>query len=222
MSAGAGGVKILLAGGVQGKIDALFKRVATVNASNGPFDLLLCTGSFFNAAGAPTILTAQIRTFGGRSSASGDCVFAFCAGSDEAEYVGELAPYLSGEKTAPVPTYFIGGSGLGSKQALSALAATPQCDIHYLGRTGVISLKGLQIAFLDGTYNAAAFRSQDTPEGPGCRYYRAADVDALRQATAQAEGDIDLFLTNDWPAGILTGLADAATTDTLRAIEGEV
>ena len=43
-------VKVLLAGDVNGKIDALFKRVATVNASNGPFDALFCT-SFFNTEG---------------------------------------------------------------------------------------------------------------------------------------------------------------------------
>lgn len=40
-------VKILLAGDVGGKIDALFARVDKVNSSNGPFDLLLCVGGFF-------------------------------------------------------------------------------------------------------------------------------------------------------------------------------
>ncbi len=45
-------VKVLLAGDVQGHIEALFKRAAAVNASNGPFDLLLCTGGFFAPDGA--------------------------------------------------------------------------------------------------------------------------------------------------------------------------
>lgn len=44
-------VKALFAGDVGGKVEALFKRVGTVNASNGPFDLLLCTGGFFSPAG---------------------------------------------------------------------------------------------------------------------------------------------------------------------------
>jgi hypothetical protein len=51
MSGTAGNVKVLLAGDVNGRLDALFKRVGTVNASNGPFDALLCVGSFFNPEG---------------------------------------------------------------------------------------------------------------------------------------------------------------------------
>lgn len=43
-------------------------------------------------------------------------------GPDDADYTGELLPYITGEKKAPVPTYFIGGWGHGSKQALEALA----------------------------------------------------------------------------------------------------
>jgi hypothetical protein len=48
-------IKVLVAGEVQGRIDALFKRVGSVNASNGPFDLLLCVGAFFNPAGPPLL-----------------------------------------------------------------------------------------------------------------------------------------------------------------------
>ena len=44
-------MKVLITGPPQGKLDALFKRVATVNGSSGPFDLLLCCGAFFPAAG---------------------------------------------------------------------------------------------------------------------------------------------------------------------------
>ncbi|KAF7271867.1 hypothetical protein GWI33_015343 [Rhynchophorus ferrugineus] len=40
-------VKILLCGDVEGKFDALFKRVDTINNKSGPFDLLLCVGNFF-------------------------------------------------------------------------------------------------------------------------------------------------------------------------------
>lgn len=42
----AGARKVLLSGDVDGKFTTLFNRVATVNKSNGPFDLLLCTGRF--------------------------------------------------------------------------------------------------------------------------------------------------------------------------------
>ena len=50
-------MKVLLSGDVNGKWNALFKRVSAVNKSNGPFDVLLCTGRTFAEAGkAFTIL----------------------------------------------------------------------------------------------------------------------------------------------------------------------
>jgi len=51
MASSSGGVKVLLTGDVDGKIEALFKRAASVNASNGPFHILLCVGAFLNPAG---------------------------------------------------------------------------------------------------------------------------------------------------------------------------
>jgi hypothetical protein len=44
-------VKVLLAGDCLGGFDTLFKKVAAVNKKNGPFDLLLCVGQFFEEAG---------------------------------------------------------------------------------------------------------------------------------------------------------------------------
>ncbi|KAL5572475.1 hypothetical protein UlMin_022072, partial [Ulmus minor] len=39
--------RILLCGDVSGRLNQLFKRVASVNKSAGPFDALLCVGQFF-------------------------------------------------------------------------------------------------------------------------------------------------------------------------------
>ena len=44
-------MKVLLSGDINGKWNALFKRVIAVNKSNGPFDILLCTGRTFADAG---------------------------------------------------------------------------------------------------------------------------------------------------------------------------
>ncbi|XP_066249101.1 CWF19-like protein 1 [Euwallacea similis] len=40
-------IKILLCGDVEGRFNALFKRVSSINDKSGPFDLLLCVGNFF-------------------------------------------------------------------------------------------------------------------------------------------------------------------------------
>lgn len=155
-------VKVLFAGDCGGKVEVLFKRVATVNASAaGPFDVLLCTGGFFAATGkrwlpramkcGVAVQAAMTRLMGhygrdrrrpGRRSLS-PCLpplrrrrlppaasalltlappaFVSPAGPDDDDYTGELLPYITGEKQAPLPTYFIGGWGQGSKQALEAL-----------------------------------------------------------------------------------------------------
>ena len=40
-------MKILVAGDVEGNLSTLFKRVESVNSKAGPFEMLLCVGSFF-------------------------------------------------------------------------------------------------------------------------------------------------------------------------------
>ena len=40
-------LKVLVSGDTDGNISALFKRVETVNSKAGPFEMLLCVGSFF-------------------------------------------------------------------------------------------------------------------------------------------------------------------------------
>ena len=40
-------LKVLVSGDTDGNISALFKRVETVNNKAGPFEMLLCVGSFF-------------------------------------------------------------------------------------------------------------------------------------------------------------------------------
>jgi hypothetical protein len=43
-------VKVLMAGDCLGGFETLFKKVAAVNKKNGPFDLLVCVGQFFEEA----------------------------------------------------------------------------------------------------------------------------------------------------------------------------
>jgi hypothetical protein len=70
----------------------------------------------------------------------------FGAGTDTAT---QLAPYISGEKEVPIPTYFI----LGKEQRTEVIDAHPDggevCkNLHYLGRWGIKDVHGLKVAFL--------------------------------------------------------------------------
>ena len=85
----------------------------------------------------------------------------------------DLQPYLSGSSKAPIPTYFIGSYGTGSTQAMQALSNATNNNLHYLGRAGLKTLTGLNIAFLDGTFDQTAYQSslQGIEGSTGCAHY---------------------------------------------------
>ena len=100
-----------------------------------------------------------------------------CAGpeGDAAEAEAELADYAAGARTAPLPTYFVGGYGRGAGPFLAALDASgAPGNVHYLGRAGLTSLAGLAVAFLDGRYDAAAFAGPGAELQGGCRHFTQA------------------------------------------------
>jgi len=69
----------------------------------------------------------------------------------------------------------------------------------------VTDVGGLSVAFLDGTYDEAAFSADTIDEEGSCRHFRELDVARLKMA-ADGAGDIDLLLTNQWPISILNGV----------------
>ena len=98
------------------------------------------------------------------------------AGATEygAEIDAELQPYLGGSKQPPIPTYFIGAFGRGSVTALEALqqSETSSSGLTYLGRSGLQSVHGLNVAVLDGTYSSLEYREGVPGHGSAaCRHF---------------------------------------------------
>jgi len=168
-------LKLLFAGHVGHHYDVLFSKVSKLVAKKGPFDALF-------AFADP----------GGGSAAA-------------------LAPYLSGEKPLPVPTYVVGripdGANIEAAVASSAheVGGRGQPRIQFLGGGGssLATIRGLKVAFLEGRYNASAYgeRSNDSSVSPGM-YFTKAAVDALKTEIMNMEGDLDILLTSEWPAGV--------------------
>lgn len=54
--------------------------------------------------------------------------------------------------------------------------STADTNIHYLGPAGLRTIQGLNVAYLDGMYNEAAYSSnpQDMDSSAGCRHYTKA------------------------------------------------
>ncbi|KAG2490789.1 hypothetical protein HYH03_010711 [Edaphochlamys debaryana] len=143
----------------------------------------------------------------------------FCAGQffgpgdDSLDPSDALVKYVTGESAVPVPTYFIGGFGAGANAILEALPAS-KAPLKYLGRSGVTSVHGLNVAFLDGVYHHATFtgKGEDAAaagKGPACPYYTPDDVALLKAQLKALEGEVDVLLTCEWPRGLTTGLQGA-------------
>lgn len=207
--------KILLSGPVRGNLTALYKRVTTVDKSNGPFDALFCVGQFFagpdlsvlrssgrgflcypdmadstdDGPGFPIALCAQnmvvlfqiptklqkmtCRTSRGKRSS----LFPRTSLVDmeqqprrsckhfqlqQIQLVCGICSRMQGTTCSALgcpmdqwacPTAFwalTGGRGV-------------TADMHWLGRSGVVTIKGLSVAFLDGTHDPKQLRSK--PDG---------------------------------------------------------
>ena len=132
--------------------------------------------------------------------------------TDAEDDLGELAPYTTGAASAPLPTFFIGAYGRGAAAGVAALSspAASASRITYLGRAGVTPAAGLQVAFLDGRLSGRALGEDPTLAGGACRHFTRTDLGALDAAVAAAEGDVDLFLTCEWPQHALGSLPAAA------------
>ena len=184
-------MKVLLSGDINGKWNTLFKRVAAVNKSNGPFDVLLCTGRTFGDAGdvsgnpfnlptrqpavwSDTLHICDMRGLAGSQTSHQAHTETAGATEDGAEIDAELQPYLDGSKQPAIPTYFIGAFGRGSVTALEALQQSDagSSGLTYLGRSGIQSVHGLNVAFLDGTYSSLEYREGLPGNGSAaCRHF---------------------------------------------------
>ncbi|KAL8093926.1 zinc finger CCCH domain-containing protein 64 [Apium graveolens] len=131
---------------------------------------------------------------------------------ENSDRLEEFMNYIDGRSTFPLHVYFIGDYGAGAPKVLSVAAKDSAnlgfkmdglkvChNLFWLKGSGKFTLHGLSVAYLSGKQSVSG-----QPYGT----YSQDDIDALR-ALAEEPGIIDIFLTNDWPSGILNGVS---TTD---------
>ncbi|CAG5076504.1 Similar to DBR1: Lariat debranching enzyme (Drosophila pseudoobscura pseudoobscura) [Cotesia congregata] len=111
-----------------------------------------------------------------------------------------------GEKTAPVLTIFIGGN----HEASNYLQELPYGgwvapNIYYMGYAGVLNVGGIRIAGISGIFKAqdllAGHFEQPPYNGSTIRsVYHIRNLEVFR--LKQLSGNIDIFLSHDWPCGI--------------------
>lgn len=132
----------------------------------------------------------------------------FCVGDFFAPDVDtriQLASYLSGTESIPIPTYFILGSEGKHTEVVDENAEEGGAVCHnlqYLGRYGITTISGLRVAFLSGVYNKSTFRKEPT-SSTTAKYeanYSSSHVEALfdHYRLSYATEGVDLLLTCEW------------------------
>jgi hypothetical protein len=165
-------VQILVTGDVRGKLGRLFKRVETVNKKNGPFAAVFCVGEFFPS-------------------------------DEEKDAPGvDIAKYITGEATAPVPTYFLGGEDRDGLLGVMSDQSELCTNITYLGKHGVATLHGLRIGFLSGLF-ADDDREDDSVKAANNAATKRKIITEFARTTSSPDfHGIDALFSNQWPRGI--------------------
>ncbi|KAJ1976469.1 hypothetical protein H4R35_002686 [Dimargaris xerosporica] len=217
----SGSKKALVVGAVNGQFTKFFRKIAAVHQRNGPFDMLLCTGSFFYPTDAES---------------DGDGLDDHT--SRNAYYDQQLTALLNGQLQVPLPTYFILGHDripLALAGKVTAAQGGEVCpNVICLGKSGVYkTAEGIKLAYLGGTYTPERLEpivqhddpttmatdndASDAVEPLPGNQYTNATVQAFITShnapnfftTAGAKNgigaainqpaDVDILLTFDWP-----------------------
>uniref|UniRef100_A0A2P2JC73 Uncharacterized protein MANES_03G034200 n=2 Tax=Rhizophora mucronata TaxID=61149 RepID=A0A2P2JC73_RHIMU len=172
-------------------------------------------------------LNQLFKRFQSVNKSAGPFDVLFCVGQffpDSPDRLEEFMGYVEGRSPIPLPTYFIGDYGVGALKVLSATSkhsgnlgfkmdGLKICDnLYWLRGSGKFTLHGLSVAYLSG---------RQSSDGQQFGTYSQDDLDALR-ALAEEPGIVDLFLTNEWPSGVINrastseiplGISDSAGSD---------
>lgn len=180
-------MRIAVEGCAHGELDIIYETVQEMEKASGQkIDLLICCGDFQST----------------RNLSDLKCM----AAPDKYKEMCTFYKYYSGEKIAPMLTIFIGGN----HEASNYLQELPYGgwvapNIYYLGYASVVTVAGVRIAGLSGIYKSQHWMQGHYEKPPynedtirSIYHIRNLEIFRLKQLT----GNIDVFLSHDWPSGI--------------------
>jgi len=167
----ATGMKVLACGDVGGRFSAWMKRLESVHAKAGPFDMALCVGSFF--------AVGQMKT----------------------EDQGTWKALKEGKKRLSLPVYVLGPNSQAESSHFGDLGGYEMCEnLIYLGRNGVyVTREGLKVAYLSGETEEDPQHKADVGYRFSYAHFKELQV-RLRWDENDYQG-VDLLLTSQWPQG---------------------
>lgn len=141
----------------------------------------------------------------------------FCVGNT-LTFTFQINPYITKEKSFPLPTFFLDASELSFSLNEIHPKGVEICEnFTFLGRSGIKDIMGLKIAYLNGIKNESfpnlyQQKEKDLEIFSGC-YYTSKDISSISRDYQEMKAldpnaYIDFFFTNEWPLGFENGLVE--------------
>ena len=182
-------VNIIATGCIHNSMDKMYKEIQEYEKQNKKkIDLVICTGDF-----------ESIRN-------EEDLTFLSCP--KQYRVMGDFHKYYSSKIKAPYLTIFIGGNHEASnyleQMYYGGYAAE---NIYYLGRGGIINVKGLRIGGISGIFNKNDYfrghfeKNENDIKGDKKSIFHYREFEIVKMSHIKKK--LDIFMTHDWPTNII-------------------
>ena len=183
-------LNIIITGCIHGSLDKMYKDIKEYSStSNKKIDMILCTGDF-----------ECMRT-------EKDLTFLSCP--EKYREMGDFYKYYTSKAIAPYLTIFIGGNHEASnylEQNYYGGWVAP--NIYYLGRSGLINVKGIRIGGISGIFNKFDYfrgnfeKDEDDIKGDKKSIFHLREFEVAKMS--HVKNKIDIFMTHDWPTNLVS------------------
>jgi lariat debranching enzyme len=182
-------INIIVTGCIHGCMDKMYKDIQEFEKQNKKkIDLVLCTGDF-----------ESIRN-------EEDLKFLSCP--EHYRLMGDFHKYYDSKVKAPYLTIFIGGNHEASNYLEQIYYGGYVAEnIYYLGRGGVINVKGLRIGGISGIFNKFDYfrghfeKNENDIKGDKKSIFHYREFEIAKMS--HIKNKLDIFMTHDWPTNII-------------------
>ena len=182
-------INIIVTGCIHGCMDKMYKDIQEFEIQKQKkIDLVLCTGDF-----------ESLRN-------EEDLKFISCP--EHYRTMGDFHKYYSSKVKAPYLTIFIGGNHEASNYLEQIYYGGYVAEnIYYLGRGGVINVKGLRIGGISGIFNKFDYfrghfeKNKNDIKGDKKSIFHYREFEIAKMS--HIKNKIDIFMTHDWPTNII-------------------
>ena len=182
-------INIIVTGCIHGCLDKMYNDIQDYSSSKKlKIDLVLCTGDF-----------ESIRS-------ENDLNFLACP--EKYREMGDFHKYYTNKVKAPYLTIFIGGNHEASNYLeQNYYGGWVASNIYYLGRSGVINVKGIRIAGVSGIFNQYDYfrgnfeKNDDDIKCDKKTIFHLREFEIAKMS--HMKNKIDIFMTHDWPTNLI-------------------